>query len=132
MYPPPPLPPRVPAFCLHGWKPRLDDQVEQKLISAGLLRQDGVELEEDEARAGGGVFNEVEVSDGEEACEILMERLGFDEVSFFHLPLQRPEALTRLIDSPVFSCSVALFLERAGAYLAKWRLPAGRMRARSW
>eukprot|EP00904_Undaria_pinnatifida_P009057 jgi/Undpi1/5281/HiC_scaffold_2.g00562.m1 len=64
--------------------------VEQKLISAGLLREDGVELDEDEASGLGGVFNEVEVSDGEEACEILMERLGFDEEGITHLVAHYP------------------------------------------
>lgn len=58
-------------------------QVEQRLISAGILRADGavIDLEEDEEEGGEwGVYNEIEVSDGEEACRILEERLGFDQV----------------------------------------------------
>lgn len=98
-------------------------QVEQKLISAGLLREDGVELDEDEASGLGGVFNEVEVSDGEEACEILMERLGFDEVSL-------PDGfswIVQIVFCSDISCSLSVyplnfffvalyFLERAEAF----------------
>lgn len=60
--------------------------MEQKLISAGILRADGADIdvqegEEDNVGGGGmGVYNEIEVSDGEEASLILEERLGFDEV----------------------------------------------------
>lgn len=46
------------------------------------MRGDGAEIdiEEDDDEGGAGVYNEIEVSDGEEACRILEERLGFDEV----------------------------------------------------
>lgn len=60
--------------------------MERRLISAGILHEDGAEFDmEGGGREGGfgdgaGVFNEIEVSDGEEACQILAERLGFDKV----------------------------------------------------
>lgn len=65
---------------------RLSSKVERRLISAGILREDGAEIDmEDydetvEGETAAGVFNEIEVSDGEEAGQILEERLGFDEV----------------------------------------------------
>lgn len=74
--------PLVVPKCCHA-------QVERRLISAGILHEDGAEIDlEDGGGEGGfgddgsgvGVFNEIEVSDGEEACRILQERLGFDEV----------------------------------------------------
>ena len=63
--------------------------MERRLISAGILHEDGAEIDLEEAGGDGGfgddagVFNEIEVSDGEEACRVLQQRLGFDEVRAF-------------------------------------------------
>ncbi|CAM9116281.1 unnamed protein product, partial [Pylaiella littoralis] len=72
------------------------DEVERRLISAGILREDGAELDleeyeqTDEGEAGAGVFNEIEVSDGEAAVQILEERLGFDEEGIAYLRSKYP------------------------------------------
>ncbi|CAM9343700.1 unnamed protein product, partial [Scytosiphon promiscuus] len=72
------------------------DEVEQKLISAGILRADGADIDlqegdEDDAGGGGmGVYNEIEVSDGEEAGRILEDRLGFDEEGIAYLRSKYP------------------------------------------
>ncbi|CBJ31906.1 conserved unknown protein [Ectocarpus siliculosus] len=67
------------------------DEVEQRLIAAGILRGDGAEIDFEEDDGGGaGVYNEIEVSDGEEACQILEERLGFDEEGIAHLRSKYP------------------------------------------
>lgn len=59
-------------------------QVERRLINAGILHEDGAEIDSEDGGGGfgdgDGVFNEIEVSDGQEACRVLEERLGFDEV----------------------------------------------------
>lgn len=44
------------------------------------IDMDGYDDETGEGGTGAGVFNEIDVSDGGEACQILGERLGFDEV----------------------------------------------------
>ncbi|CAB1105706.1 unnamed protein product [Ectocarpus sp. CCAP 1310/34] len=67
------------------------DEVERRLIAAGILRGDGAEIDFDEDDDGeAGVYNEIEVSDGEEACRILEERLGFDEEGIGYLRSKYP------------------------------------------
>lgn len=54
-------------------------KVQEKLVKAGLLHEDGAELDMDDVGPG-TVYNEVEVSDGYEACQLLRTSLDFDEV----------------------------------------------------
>ena len=55
--------------------------MEERLIAAGILHRDGAVFDVDEL-GGEGVYNEVDISDGSEACQILVDSLGFDEVRF--------------------------------------------------
>lgn len=62
-------------------------QAVQRLIAAGVLREDGDVLDVDDEEEGEGgeglgraVYNEVEVPGGGDSCQILTEKLGFDEV----------------------------------------------------
>ncbi|CAM9990383.1 unnamed protein product, partial [Ectocarpus sp. 13 AM-2016] len=67
------------------------DEVERRLIAAGILRGDGAEIDFEEDDGGeAGVYNEIEVSDGEEACRTLEERLGFDEEGIAYLRSKYP------------------------------------------
>ncbi|CAN0080059.1 unnamed protein product [Ascophyllum nodosum] len=66
---------------LEGLSP---DEVEERLIAAGILHRDGAVFDVDEL-GGEGVYNEVDISDGSEACQILVDSLGFDETEINYL-----------------------------------------------